>query len=195
MTEQRRIMENEVVTRISTLKILARTLDDSNVFDEESKNRMVEVVNERIAELKIDYKRPMSEYVDYKQAKMLKAAGFNWECDRYYCAFDEENDIRFWSCHPAANHNRYNTPKKVIASAPTLYLTQKWLREVAGIAINVDAHDGDFYMWEEVYLSNAPKSNGLVIFRDLIQYTSYEEALSKGVSAVLDYLLGLNFKV
>ena len=78
---------------------------------------------------------------------------------------------------------------------PRLEQAFKWLREVAGIAINVTAHDGDFYTWEEVYLSNAPESNGLVIITDLIQFPTYEEALSKGISEVLDYLLGLNFKV
>lgn len=137
----------------------------------------------------------MSEYVTYKQAKALKTIGFDRICFHYYCGFDNETDIRFWSCTPADNHNRYNRPNKVIASAPSIYMAHKWLREVAGIAINVDAHDGDFYMWEEVYLSNAPKSNGLVIIGDLNQYTTYEEALSKGISEVLDYLLGLKFKL
>ena len=88
---------------------------------------------------------------------------------------------------PIAEHFRY-------ATMPRLDQAAKWLREVAGIAINVTAHDGDFYMWEEVYLSNAPESNGLIIIGDLNQYATYEEALSKGISEVLDYLLTLKFK-
>lgn len=137
----------------------------------------------------------MSEHVSYKQAKALKAIGYDRKCFHYYCGFDNETNIRFWSCNPADNHNRHERPHKVIVSAPSIYMVHKWLREVAGIAINVDAHDGNFYTWEEVYLSSAPESNGLVIITDLIQFPTYEEALSKGISEVLNYLLGLNFKV
>lgn len=137
----------------------------------------------------------MNEYVTYKQAKALKAIGYDHICSHCYWDFGYETDIRLCNCTPAGNYNRYNRPNDVIASAPSINMVHKWLREVAGIAINVTAHDGDFYMWEEVYLSNAPESNGLVIIGDLNQYATYEEALSNGISEVLDYLLGLKFKV
>lgn len=48
----------------------------------------------------------------------------------YYCAFDNETDVRFWSIHPAQSQNGFTNPDgKVIADAPTLAHAQKWLRE------------------------------------------------------------------
>ena len=41
------------------------------------------------------------DYVSYPIALALKKAGFDEPCYHYYCAFDNETDVRFWSIHPA----------------------------------------------------------------------------------------------
>lgn len=70
------------------------------------------------------------DYCSYELSKALKAAGFDEPCDHYYCAFDNETDVRFWSIHPAQSQNGFTNPDgKVIADAPTLWHAQKWLRE------------------------------------------------------------------
>lgn len=127
----------------------------------------------------------MSEgYVSYEQAVKLKAAGFDWECARYYCAFDNEADIRFWSIHPAQSQNRLRAPKdKVIADAPTLWQAQKWLREEKGIAINVLAHDGGKYDYDIVFLPNAEECDCDIDRSPW--YRKYESALSDGITAAL----------
>lgn len=70
------------------------------------------------------------DYVSYELAVKLKACGFDESCDSYYCAFDNEMDVRFWHIHPAQSQNGFTNPNgKVIADAPTLWQAQRWLRE------------------------------------------------------------------
>lgn len=125
------------------------------------------------------------DYVSYPIAKLLKAAGFDWPCDHYYCAFDNETDVRFWSIHPAQSNNGFTNPdSKVIADAPTLALAQKWLRN-KGIEVYVLlAADNDRYEWS-IYDRNV---------RDNIDSNrgdgckTYEQALSDGLFAALELI-------
>lgn len=130
------------------------------------------------------------DYCSYELSKALKAAGFDEPCakgvkiipgtereewDEEECQWCTVQDIEYY-------------PKI------TLWQAQKWLRERKGIAINVDAHDGDFYTWEAVFLSNA--SPDVVIEASLSakfspyveKHGSYERALSVGISAVLELI-------
>ena len=124
------------------------------------------------------------DFVTYDQAKTLKELGFDWECTHGYYMF---NDKEPWL-------NTCGYAKNTIGgdffyySAPTLAQAQKWLREVKGIALNIDAHDGGFYQWEEIYLPNAQEYEGYVHY-DVTQYPTYEEALSEGIDRVLELLV------
>lgn len=139
------------------------------------------------------------DYCDYKLSLTLKACGFDEPCDHYYCAFDNETDVRFWSIHPAQSQNGFtNLDRKVIADAPTLAHAQKWLREKKGIAINVIAHDyRDKYVeskfhWNEVFLSDIDRSGEqwrkYFIFGRHPLFDTYEEALSDGLSQMLELI-------
>lgn len=139
------------------------------------------------------------DYVSYPLALALKKHGFDWECDRYYCAFDNETDVRFWSIHPAQSQNGLRTPKDtVVADAPTLAQAQKWLREKKGIAINVIAHgchekyrEGKYH-WEEIHLPNSnekgPQWVTWYIYGKHPLFDTYEEALSDGLSQMLELI-------
>lgn len=135
-----------------------------------------------------------TDYVSYELAKKLKERGFDEPCDHYYCAFDNETDVRFWSIHPAQSQNGFTNPNgRVIADAPTLWQAQKWLREKKGIAINVIAHDGGKYSHEHVYLPNYDESTtqwGIWHINHTPLFDTYEEALSAGIAEMLRLLVG-----
>lgn len=136
------------------------------------------------------------DYCSYELSKALKACGFDEPCDHYYCAFDNETDVRFWSIHPAQSQNGFaNLDGKVIADAPTLWQAQKWLREKKGIAINVIAHDASDkyregkYHWMEVHLPNSNENGSQwidwFIYGKHPLFDTYEEALSDGLLQML----------
>ena len=62
------------------------------------------------------------DYVSFEQAKALKELGFDWDCGAYYYTDTKE----FRGNISPDNHN-YRS--EIVASAPTLYQAQKWLRE------------------------------------------------------------------
>lgn len=131
------------------------------------------------------------DYVSYPLALALKKADFDWECDHYYCAFDDETDVRFWSIHPAQSQNGLRTSQNtVVADAPTLAQAQKWLREKKKIDVLVwNCACG--YGWE---VSKAENGTGLILFddkgdnKDSGCWTSYESALSAGIAAALELI-------
>ena len=130
------------------------------------------------------------DYVSYPVALALKKAGFDEPCDHF---FDGHGNLNRYGDTDRINRNTngHHTPS---CSAPSLYHAQKWLRDKKRIAINVDAHDGDFYTWEAVFLSNA--SQDVVIEASLSakfslyveKYGSYEQALSAGIAAALELI-------
>lgn len=126
-----------------------------------------------------------SDYCDYKLSLALKACGFDESCDHYYCAFDNETDVRFWSVHPAQSQNGFTNPDgKVIADAPTLAHAQKWLREKHHISVRVS------------YLTNSRRwfADWLNLdsgeFDDTdATFATYEEALADGIKFCVENLL------
>lgn len=133
------------------------------------------------------------DYVSYELAVKFKACGFDEPCNNYYCAFDNETAVRFWSIHPAQSQNGLRTPKDtVVADAPTLAHAQKWLREKKELFIEVAPNFGmraratfgitnhDFTLFD---------GRGHIINdMDRSTYPSYECALSTGISAALELI-------
>ena len=58
-------------------------------------------------------------YVSLEVAKLLKEAGFDWECDKFYDCTNSD----------CARYEEY--------SAPTLEIAQRWLREVKKLDISI----------------------------------------------------------
>lgn len=131
-----------------------------------------------------------TDYCSYELSKALKAAGFDEPCDCYHNGHGNLN--RYADTDRInRNTNGHHTPS---CSAPHIYHAQKWLREKKRIAINVDAHDGDFYTWEAVFLSNAAQdvlieASLSAKFSPYVEkHGSYESALSAGISAALELI-------
>ena len=128
------------------------------------------------------------DYVSYPLALALKKAGFDWECDHYYCAFDNETDVRFWSIHPAQSQNGLRTPKDtVVADAPTLAQAQKWLREKRGCCVSVYAQPYNglpYYTGYILYEGDEKK----VLDQDGHWFDNYEKALSETIAAALELI-------
>lgn len=125
-----------------------------------------------------------TDYASYELAQKLKACGFNEPRDHYYCAFDNETDVRFWSIHPAQSHNGFANPKdKVIAAAPTLWLAQKWLREKWGIHVfpTLESVNEVAYDCKVVYLRKEA-------YRLAKRYSNYSQALSEGIKSALELI-------
>lgn len=122
----------------------------------------------------------MEDYVSFEQAKTLKELGFDWECNHWFHPLELYKVLESVSY---CNHNRFTRPY----SAPTLAQTQKWLREVKGIALNILAHDGGGYHWESIFLPVGPEF-GDFIGPDNNLYDTYELALSAGIDKALELL-------
>ena len=79
-------------------------------------------------------------YVSLEVAKLLKEAGFDWECSCYYYVntLHEPNNgfIHIYKQYKALfyDHNRTKMP---VYSAPTLEVAQRWLREVKHLDISI----------------------------------------------------------
>lgn len=126
----------------------------------------------------------LTDYVSYPLALSLKKVGFDELCDHYYCAFDNETDVRFWSIHPAQSQNGFVNPDgKVIADAPSLYAAQKWLREKMRISIRVNyIFDGKRWFADLLNLDSEE-------YEDIDEsYLTYEDALSTGIYAACNAL-------
>lgn len=130
-------------------------------------------------------------YVSYETALLLKQAGFNWKCQKYYgqgVMFEMESDeIRAQVQQYAA----YDIP------APTLSVAQAWLREVKGVEVQVTWGVGyseetlEWKKWEErtydVEIAGAD-----VYIWDIENQKTYEAALEAGINAYLKQILDVS---
>lgn len=144
------------------------------------------------------------DYVSYPLALALKKAGFDEPCDHYYCAFDNETDVRFWSIHPAQSQNGLRTPNDtVVADAPTLAVAQKWLREKKGIVVAIGFEPIDESDMVYTYTINRYNPDGGKNVWDCWDtcrslngcgstysggWDSYEQALSAGIADALELI-------
>ena len=119
-------------------------------------------------------------YVSLEVAKLLKEAGFDWNCyELYECEYEQDGRI-----HAVTSAN-WNSSLKYY-SAPTLEVAQRWLREVkdVDIMVRIDYHYGEHY--SKAYCST------FYIVDDLHtteHFKTYEEALEAGIKKALELIL------
>lgn len=115
-------------------------------------------------------------YVSYEIAKLLKELGFDWECNYHYA---NSNML----CHGFCNNDPIF---KVIMSAPTLEVAQRWLREVKNIDV--------FVLFEHFetkisgYTYEIRRKGTRIILSEWVN-TTYEGAQEAGIKRVLEIIL------
>lgn len=127
-------------------------------------------------------------YVSVKVAKLLKELKFDWEgklClnDKFYPG----SEIKRWN-----NMDNIKSPENLTV-VPTLYIAQKWLRDVQGIDITVSfcKHDFDSKI-EKAYFNECEKitEEGVIDYTDNEAYFhTYEEALENGIEVAVNALM------
>ena len=120
-------------------------------------------------------------YVSPEVAKLLREAGFDWECKEYYYNFTTTG----WSLNFDDNFVNWNNWSERYISAPTLEVAQRWLRKVKQCYVHVYpmfSFEGtlEYYFVEVTYPSScAIKQN---------EFNTYEEAQEAGIKKALEII-------
>lgn len=151
------------------------------------------------------------DFVTYEQAIALKELGFNEKCLHYYedC---EEDPIILDNCYSGDEvllsdlYYSYNTEdSRRFYDAPTLAQAQKWLRKEKGLVVCPcpeaifinDIENRKNQMWKHngwicdilIIKENNELTNGSDVDGENGKlFTSYEEALSAGITECLNFL-------
>ena len=125
-------------------------------------------------------------YVSPEVAKLLREAGFDWECKEYYYNFTTTG----WSLNFDDNFVNWNSWGEQYISAPTTEVAQRWLREVKDIDVYIfpttNTKRECVYEWgiktfgRALWVEGQPYTN---------QYETYEEDQGAGIKKVLEIIL------
>ena len=141
-------------------------------------------------------------YVSCEVAKLLKEAGFDWECNGIFIS-EDGNQYAFIKIDAAcdSNNSKYN---QYNISAPTLDVAQRWLRDVKSIAVYVcPSYEPNKFVtanvverwimkWQVVALHYDIESDEINLGDvDEEMFDTYEEALEAGIKKVLEMILEL----
>lgn len=130
-------------------------------------------------------------YVSPEVAKLLKEAGFDWECTMAY-SIKENSLYGNIGITRDFNHTDY------FISAPTLEVAQRWLREVKNIAIYVcpsykpiENEDDRWIMKWEVSAMHYDIEDDQTDLGDIENeiFDTYESALESGIKKALELVL------
>lgn len=143
------------------------------------------------------------QYVSLETAKLLKRAGFDWECRYYYdtwaspTLFDDKSGELKHELHTGTmgiciKPKNYNArPDGAFASAPLQAVAQRWLREVHGVDISPENCNSDEIKtceWACItsvcYYLRKDAGRG-----NLVKFPTYEAALEAGLQKCLTLLI------
>lgn len=114
------------------------------------------------------------DYVSFETARLLKEAGFDWPCEKWFelkgCTPVE------WGADARCNWN----VSKDDYSRPTLSLAAKWLREENNIYVEVIRK---FTCWKFSLINLNPVC---IIKLTAGSFNTYEEALEEGLKEALE---------
>jgi hypothetical protein len=130
------------------------------------------------------------DYVSLEVAKLLKEKGFDEPCRLYYDkyhgyvpVFVEDSKLTEYG-YKELVRNDQNNISDFIASAPSLYVAMKWLREACAIEISIACFKLDSYRYD-IYAINSSYFRRQIIEFNSDEFCSYGEA----VEAALKYCL------
>ena len=131
-------------------------------------------------------------YVSPEVAKLLKQAGFDWECRMIHFCYVEDDNM--WNLEDNHKQARRILKLDYCLLAPTLEVAQRWLREVKHKSIEVKSfvdgtveNIGKWWIWH-VYNFNPP-IDWVFLRRSGCRYSTYEEAQEAGIKKALEIIL------
>ena len=126
------------------------------------------------------------QFVSLEVAKLLKKAGFDWECKKIHYKYPGDDDN--WSLEDNYMNHRRVLEVDYCLLAPTLEVAQRWLREVKNCSIMID-----------VFVHNLDKNNiyythNWIMYLDGERYSGsnwddtryYEVAQEAGIKKALE---------
>ena len=132
-----------------------------------------------------------NDYVSKRTALALKHfANFDWATSTYYQGNTSNELINTYPsfCNFNGKDSYYNTHEDVSmhrTSAPTLYVAQKWLREVKGIHITINPCSQEKWHYRITHKGQELENSIFVG-----EFDTYEEALDEAILiAINDFFL------
>ena len=137
-----------------------------------------------------EFKDLEKEFCDYETSVALKELGFREKCPTYYDTEDnvgllyntqwalDNTPYQFTDC--LESHNAYEGNSYV--DAPTMWETQKWLREEIDIIVYPEKNS---FGWYCAIHNNIGKVHQ---FKYSEEYNTYEEALLEGIKEAVKIL-------
>lgn len=131
------------------------------------------------------------QLISFKTAKLAKEKGFDEYCDYIY---KKDKDVRKCCYYEGENDDfdeGYNKNSELpffendLITAPTQSLLQKWLRETHKIHLSIDNNNYEKLGNWCFDIHNLPKTIKYLWTRGDKTYSSYEEALEKGLQETL----------
>ena len=124
-------------------------------------------------------------YVSLDVTKLLKEAGFDWECRKIYYCYHEDGDT--WELED--NYKNYKSILKLdhCLLTPTLDVAQRWLREEKNLILLIDITPS--------YCNGKPMGYKFVIHVSCGNHIwgewkdTYEEAQEVGIKKALEIIL------
>lgn len=136
-------------------------------------------------------------YVSLETARLLKQAGFDWECEYGYDA-DGKTCCSPYTCI----YIPWNDGTTECCSKPSLAVAQRWLREEQGFLLSVELAENDYdalWYWSICRFCNNEGLTSVDWYGDQWleaeekfrknEEQSYEQALEAGINKCLTILL------
>lgn len=135
------------------------------------------------------------DYVSFETAKLLKERGFNEPCRLYYDKyhgyvpiFVEDSKLTEYGCKELVRNDQNNI-SDFIASAPSLYVAMKWLREVHGVHVvpKFDFYGGDYT--GRIYDGRRETASERDDYIAIAGHKTYNEAADAAIKYCLENLI------
>ena len=120
-------------------------------------------------------KTMIDDYASFETARLLKEAGFDWPCEKWF-ELKDGTPIE-WGVDAGCNWN----VSKDDYSRPTLSLAAKWLRVEKNIHVNVQRNCNN---WGFSLVNLNPV---YMIGRIISIFSTYEEAMEAGLKEALEW--------
>lgn len=126
-------------------------------------------------------------FVSLEVAKLLKKAGFDWECRKIYYCYREDDDT--WELEDNYKIHKHILELDYCLLAPTLDVAQRWLREVKGILLYITPKRVNMeWKWDFWYIDLRDKTN-IEQRYSTKNFNTYEEAQEAGIKKTLEIIV------